>query len=365
MSASRETSVALSISNRDPCNDSNWATHHEHFLEFFEQKFEQAVCSLQQSTSPVIISLAGVWRLLRQRVLQGRDRSDPESHVENIRLQLEAVRGLGNAIRDGDILAIFGVVTLGFLDVYDGPFGDWQGHVYGAKALVAHASTNNLEMQAWCSRLPGFRQILSLAMWWDLWNAFLNKGRLLAFTDQQRAYMDPEFFDLVDCPADTFSIFVQIVQSIERGTRLDLPVTVSGQLLHLTKDESCISLKTKDAWRYAAVMAALGTDSSTRRTASLNTLMQDLGDNICCIVRSICPLSGRYRMMSGPIAVLGATSRIPHHVRTVEIYWSVCDSLKRPIFPHGRDVRPCIQTPDASLDISVHIGPSGYNKLET
>lgn len=339
----QNTSLALSLSHGDPHNDANWATHHEQFLDFFELKFEQAVGSLGQAGAPVKMSLAGVWRLFRQRVFRGRDASGHNGLVEHLRLQLDAVRGLGNAIKDGDILAIFGVVTLGFLDVYEGPFGDWQGHVRGAKALVTHVCPSDLEMHAWCCRVPGFRQVISLAMWWDLWNAFLNTGRVLTFTDQQRACMDPEFFDLVDCPPDTFSLFVQVVQSIASGEPLDLPVVISDQLLHLTKDETNLSSKTKDAWRYASVMAALAPGCTPQNTTR-GALVQSLGDNICRIARSVPPLSGRYRMLSGPIAVLGATSNIPSHVQAVELYWSVCDSLRQPIYPHGRDIRPCIQS---------------------
>lgn len=248
----------------DNPDDSNWTTHYLKYYEFFTAQFDKARRSITKerryrpqphsTTYPSVDrDLRDVWQLLYQR-LSGQippgttaavtsSNDDDESNtvsgrsVELLTSHTAALVTLNEAIKAGDILAIYGVVTLSFLDVYEGPFIDCQWHMHGARALLQLHCRDGPSLDALCAELAGLREAVSLLSWYDTMGFYFEQNRrnALVFPDWVRTGMRDEFFELVSCPRDAYMVYAAVVKArtAHRGNREDDgDVEMDGTTVH-------------------------------------------------------------------------------------------------------------------------------------
>lgn len=316
--------------------DSNWTTHYDKYLDFFVAKFNEAQAMCNQLDTPNH-SLADVWQLVWRRT-SGHQHSDDSIDMDSLRLHIAALRGINHATENGDIFAVFGIVTFAFLDVYEGSFGDWQQHLRGARALLDLHCPDRDRLIAAYGQVPGLSQAVSLLVWYDIMGTFLRRHGSTTFEDWHRAGMDDEFFRLVHCPKDTFELYILIIQARQEGTSDNLHLLTMQQLLLCTKDpqpaQDGLDML-ESAWRYAAVMAATELSKSHQAPGFADT-MNVLADKICTTVKAIPPGSGRYHHLACAVSVLGFNAKHSSHLEVVDTYWATCRSLTSPIYPNGR-----------------------------
>ncbi|KXJ86558.1 hypothetical protein Micbo1qcDRAFT_168361 [Microdochium bolleyi] len=256
----------------DNPSDSNWTTHYLRYYEYFTAQFEIArrTVTRERRYRPDMVMLAAspdpdrqpmpphlqqeqdhlaqqpphlqaepdhdlknVWLLLYHRI-SGQVPLDPAFAGNDINLlttKAGALAEVKDAIRAGDILAIYGVATLSFLDVYEGPFIDCQWHMLGARALLLLHCHDKASLDELCGDLAGLREAISLLSWYDTMGFFFEQDRrnALVFPDWVREGMPDDFFDLVSCPKDTYMVYAAVVKArtAHRGHREDGDETAS------------------------------------------------------------------------------------------------------------------------------------------
>ncbi|KAH7025069.1 uncharacterized protein B0I36DRAFT_434582 [Microdochium trichocladiopsis] len=378
----------LSAALEDNPEDSNWTTHYLAYYEFFTKQFAEARRSITKerryrpegvtpgpdASYPLVDrDLGNVWQLLWQR-LKGQIPHGPGDHhhtgsVELLTSHAAALAELNEAIRAGDILALYGVVTLSFLDVYEGPFIDCQWHMHGARALLQLHCHDAASLDALCAELAGLREAVSLLSWYDTMGFYFEQNRrnALVFPDWVREGMRDDFFQLVSCPRDSYMVYAAVVKArtAHRGRKEDdddvvkmaaaemdaqqkrhqrdlkLSMLAVQQILRTSFNltgRHDDTLVLQDSFRYAAALIATETahvggfiDNETDDTLST------LADRVCDKILAGVPVtSGKYRHLACQVTILGHHARTPRHRQAVDGYWMRCDTLARPIYPNGR-----------------------------
>lgn len=417
--------------------DSNWTTHYLKYYEFFTTQFAQARRAAtkerryrpdmvmissspdpdrqplpphlqehhpslfapppqqqQQQPCPMVDGdLKNVWLLLYQRI-SGQS-AIVDNNMDLLTSKAGALAEVKEAIRAGDILAIYGVVTLSFLDVYEGPFIDCQWHMLGAKALLQLHCHDLASLNALCAELAGLREAISLLSWYDTMGFYFEQDRrnALVFPDWVREAMHDDFFKLVSCPRDTYMVYAAVVKArtAHRGNREDGDATPSPPILTSAEAGGPAESSTatgaivagpkvqqqqqrdmkltmlgiqqilqtshsqhgrdyldqtsivKDCFRYAAALIAIetayttGDGSSAPIDSETAATLGALADRVCDKVLAGVPVnSGRYRHLAAQVTILGHHARTQRHRDAVGAYWTRCDTLARPIYPNGR-----------------------------
>lgn len=324
-----------------PVVGSNWGTDYQGYLEYFTEKFNQAKTRRGgKDASGLQDYMSGIWQLARHRTMGGSSpsRDDEEQDERLALLHVSALRELNRALMQKDILALFGIVTLSFVDVCEGPFVDCQKHLAGAKALLELHCDGPARLRALCGDIPGFRQALSLLLWYDVMEAFLKARHGLVFGDSYRECMGDDIFHVVHCPRDTFELYVAIVRArtepLLRGGNLYLPAM--KQVLRAREADPDPGQHLHNAWRYSAAMAAMGLDAPARDPGARDAV-ELLADKLAGSIQAISPDMPQYRHLLGPVTVLRAESSSEAHHRVADAYWTTCETLVRPIYLKGRE----------------------------
>lgn len=311
----------------------NWTTNYEKYLEFFKSKFAEAKLVQEAHSSSSSYSLSELWQLIWQRV------SEPvlnrDVGVDFLALHSAALEELRKATMHGDIMAMFGIVTFSFLDVFEGPFGDWDKHLLGARALIdLHCKTWE-ELDALYNEVPGLQHAMFLLIWYDIMGTFISGKSSPIFDDLHRASISEDFFGLVRCPKDTFDLYIQVIASRNGQAPDNLAYLAMEQILRIAPEEQTIVASAlQNAWRYGAAISALQV-SKSNPSASHQSVIALLADKLCTTVNAISPTSGEYRHMACAVSILGTCCSLSQHAATVERYWGICGSLDRPIYPRG------------------------------
>lgn len=253
---------------------------------------------------------------------------DGVTDVDDVLSHTTAVAALRHAIERSGIKAIFGIATFAFMDVYKGPFGAWQQHLKGARAVLDLYSITEEQLLSLCSQTSGFREILSLLCWYDVTGLIVRRDRGLIFEDRHRKFMDDGIFDLLGCPKDTYILLTAIAKlgfpHVIREPSLYFSAV--DQLLKISSGTQTHSHLLNDAWRYATVLSIFEADSVVRMDNE-NKVKRESIDRICQILEAIPPQSAKYRHLPFAAFMAGRHAQLPRHTQAVTAYWRTCMSF--------------------------------------
>ncbi|ENH68173.1 hypothetical protein FOC1_g10003804 [Fusarium oxysporum f. sp. cubense race 1] len=212
--------------------------------------------------------------------------------------RLAALKSLSEALNTADPAAFLGIAVFAFFEVVsDGVFGEWDCHLRGARSLLDCHCSNSEEFQRFSRRFTGLEEIVAYFAWWDTIGALVRQSTSntksgLIFDDWHRSSLGQDFFDRVGCPAETFWLFVSLVQSKESTNLSESLTRAMAQLLKLGMDKTEKG-KCSDIYRCAAVIAVLTTQSSSNGSeeTSFEVTLEFAVDRICHIIESACSRS--------------------------------------------------------------------------
>lgn len=322
-----------------PAQDANWTTHCSEYLAYFRQKVEFSRVKQPHLEAFGLVNtgdpLSAVWTFATKRMSQCLSAGEVTS-VDDFLSCTTAVAALRRAVDRSGIKAIFAIATFAFLDVYKGPFGVWQQHLRGARAILDSYCTTEEQLAGLCSQTNGLREILSLLCWYDVTGLVVRReARYLIFEDYHRKFMDDGIFDLVGCPRDAFMLLTAIAKSGFKNVALEPNICVSAV-------DPLISISSPgepqddlgQAWRCAAVLAMSEVDS-IQRAGNENQIKRQLIDRICQILTSIPPQSEKYRHLPFAAFMAGRHAQLSEHTQAVKGYWRTCLSYGDSIYPDG------------------------------
>lgn len=319
---------------------SNWTTHLANYLEYFSSKYAQARavrCEQEGLDYEDDHDINGIWTFAWRQISQRLQGGTEEEGCDQDQLYADALHGLTKAVECSNILAIFGITTLAFLDVQEGPFGQWTRHLKGARALLdLHCQGYSQLLQLYAST-PGLKQAVSLLNWYDVMGQLVHQDRRLVFEDFHRIEMEETLFDLVACPRATFCLYVQIAQGRMTSFPHQIYHSVTSQLLQVSCSFDDQHLLLQDAWRYATFHAALEClhpdgNENTKEASAL------VADKICDLIDKMDPLESTYVHLPVPVFFMGIHASTERHLRVADSFWSHFDSLSLPSYPYARSL---------------------------
>lgn len=331
-----QNSPSSTIPSRASVEDSpNWTSNLADYLHYFTSKYAQARVARNPHDGAAPDDpggVAGVWHFAWDHISQRLRESGSQHALNKHLLYSRALQGLNQAVQESDILAIFGMTTLAFLDVREGPFGRWARHLCGAKALLDLHCQDFEALSQLYSTTPGLKQAVSLLQWYDVMGLVIHQDRHLIFDDFHRRDMDPTFFELVGCAQDTFRLYVEIAQGYTTAAPHQAYHRMCTQLLKVSHSPDNEMLLLQDAWRYAAFYVALDYlhPDSVKETDEAAALV---ADSICDIVDKIMPLENHlFVHLKVQVFFMGIFAPKEHHLHKADSFWRFCESLSPPSY---------------------------------
>ncbi|KAF4502237.1 hypothetical protein FAGAP_1522 [Fusarium agapanthi] len=242
--------------------------------------------------------------------------------------RLAALKSLSEALNTADPAAFLGIAVFAFFEVVsDGVFGEWDCHLRGARSLLDCHCSNSEEFQQLSRRFTGLEEIVAYFAWWDTIGALVRQSTSntksgLIFDDWHRSSLGQDFFDRVGCPAETFWLFVSLVQSKDSTNLSESLTRAMAQLLKLGMDKTEKG-KCSDIYRCAAAIAVLTTSAGNEESASEVT-MEFAVDRICHIIESACSRSRYYPHMATPAYLAGMRAISSAQCKILGTYWRNC-----------------------------------------
>lgn len=313
----------------------NWTSNLADYLHYFTSKYAQARVARNPHVGLAPDDpggVAGVWHFAWDHISQRLRESGSHHALDKHLLYSRALQGLNQAVQESDILAIFGMTTLAFLDVREGPFGRWARHLRGAKALLDLHCQDFEALSRLYSTTPGLKQAVSLLLWYDVMGLVIHQDRRLIFDDFHRRDMEPTFFELVGCAQDTFRLYVEIAQGYTTAAPHQAYHRICTQLLKVSHSPDNEMLLLQDAWRYAAFYVALdylhpGSVKETDEAAAL------VADSICDIVDKILPLESHlFVHLKVQVFFMGIFAPKERHLLKADSFWRFCESSSPPSY---------------------------------
>jgi hypothetical protein len=299
-------------------------------------KLDQAWAS-HEATSPFLSlaetsDLSDVWNFAWTHI--GYEfRLGRNASVDNGLLHISALNALGRAVKAGHIFAIFGITTFAFLDVREGPFGGWERHLRGARALLDIHCNKDTQFKDICGRTPGLQQAISLLNWYDVMGLVIHQDRDLIFDDWHREYMDDAFFDLVGCPREKFQLYVNVAsRHISKDVQNSYHLVLT-QLLQLATNRMDEQTLLHDGWRLGAVLAAVSC-----LAPKINDTVGIIADRICDVVENVNRDHEAYVHLAVIVYLTGVYGTTTRHGVMVRRYWSFFNSRTVPEYPLAQEL---------------------------
>lgn len=311
----------------------NWTSNLADYLHYFTSKYAQASVARNPHLGAEPDDrggIAGVLHFAWDHISQGLRENGSHKALNEHLLYSRALQGLNQAVEESDILGIFGMTTLAYLDVREGPFGRWSRHLYGARALLDLHCQNFEGLAQLYTTTPGLKQAISLLLWFDVMGLIVHQDRHLIFDDFHRRDMDPTLFELVGCAQDTFRLYVEIAQGYTTAAPHQVYHRMYTQLLKVNRDSHDEKLLLQDAWRYAAFYVALDymhpdIVKETDEAAAL------VADSICDIVDKIIPLESHlYVHLKVQVFFMSIFATEERHLEKADSFWRFCESSSPP-----------------------------------
>lgn len=264
-----------------------------------------------------------------------QDEDDFEVH------RLATLASLNEVLETAEPVAFLAIAVFAFFEVVsDGAFGEWQRHLRGARSLLDYHCRSPGEFAALSARVPGLSEMLAYFSWWDVVGSIIRRlsrspagsDEGLIFLPWHRGLMDDDFFSAVGCPANTFQLFVSLIEG-SPGAVEHRHVQAMGQLLQLGSDQTDQG-QCADGWRCAAAVAVLTWDDYASEVGGLASMrraaLTSAVDRICHIVAAAQPTSRYYAHKATAIFLAAINASSPEHCRVVETYWQNCQTGELP-----------------------------------
>lgn len=310
------------------------------FLRRLTAFYEQVQSTASKNPSDKAGQLVSrVWDFVLARIHRSRS-----SHADTdaVRSHVAALMGLNEAIQEAHPMALFGIATFAFFEVCEGPFGQWQCHLSGARSLLDLHCRCRADLDRLAQQIAGLTEIVAHLVWFDAMGAIIRGSRGLIFDDWHReTTLTESFFAVVGCPADTFALFVALARLQPDMSPLELSLRAMDQLLQLQAhpDDATERGQTANAWRCAAVIAVLGRirieDDSYSQTQTRRKTLAAVVDRACQAIASIPPSSGFYVHLAATAYLAGLNATTPAQCDVIRTYWRNCRSGALPYYPDG------------------------------
>lgn len=306
------------------------------FLRRLTAFYEQVQSTASKNPSDKAIQLVSrVWDFVVSRIHRSRS---TDADADAVRSHVAALMGLNEAIQQAHPIALFGIATFAFFEVCEGPFGQWQRHLYGARSLLDLHCRCRADLDRLSQQISGLTEIVAHLVWFDAMGAIIRGSRGLIFDYWHRETLTDSFFAVVGCPADTFALFVSLARLQPEMHPLDLSFRAMDQLLKLQRahpDDVTERGQTANAWRCAAVIAILsriddGSSAPTRRTT-----LAAVVDRACQAIASIPPSSGFYVHLAATAYLAGLNATTTAQCDVIRTYWQNCRSGALSYYPDG------------------------------
>ncbi|ETN43077.1 uncharacterized protein HMPREF1541_02235 [Cyphellophora europaea CBS 101466] len=311
----------------------NWTSSLNDYLGYFSHQHAQAKVARGRA-SEQSFELSSIWGFVWEHVShQVRRSSDLDAGGHNL-LYSKALQDVNGAVENGDILAIFGITTLAFLDVREGPFGRWEQHLRGARALLDLHCPGIEDLQKLYADTPGLKQAISLLNWYDVMGVIIHQDRRLLFEDFHRQDMHPDLFQLVGCPEDTYFLYVRIAQGQMISRPHQIHHSVTAQIMKGSPSSFDDISLLADAWRYTTFFAALvylQFDSTwTDETSNL------VADRICDILERIQPRDMVYVHLPVTMFFMVIYASTERHMAVATRSWAYFEQESLPSYPNAQ-----------------------------
>ncbi|EXJ92675.1 hypothetical protein A1O3_01227 [Capronia epimyces CBS 606.96] len=347
ITASSDTTSPRSSVDDVDIQSINWTTDISSALQYFAAKLDlgrcQSALSPTSAPSPNTDDMSDIWKFAWKRTASHVGRPDKNVNDDDDPqfLHLAALSALSRMVRAGHIFAIFGITTFAFLDVREGPFGDWGRHLQGARALLNIHCGNLAEFTQVCDSTPGLQQAVSLLNWYDVMGSVVHQDRQLVFDAFHREYMDDSLFELTGCERETFQLYINVVHrrephsfDMEKLYHLTVIQLLKLQTQHDDQDSSQQSL-IRDAWRLGAVLACVGRSAFSSECLLIVTMVID---KLCTIISTIRQNNEAYLHLALPVYLIGVHGTKDKHQAQVKLYWSFFNCRKVPEYPHAQEL---------------------------
>lgn len=266
----------------------------------------------------------------------------PES-MESVRHYLEALMVLNETLATANPVALLGIATFAFFEVCDGPFGEWQCHLYGARSLLDHHCNSRLDLDRLSQEITGLTEIVAHLVWFDTIGTIIRGHTGLIFDDWHRQTLDESFFNGVGCPSETFNLFVDLAKVDIASNALDFSIRAMDQLLKVEKDQTDRA-HSANAYRCTAVIAVLSRmrdvlDNNNYNIDSANSRSRALAsavDQVCEAIASIPSTSRYFTHLAATAYMAGLNANTVEQCNIVRSYWQNCRSVD---FTHYMDAQ--------------------------
>ena len=319
-------------------DNAGWTTGIANYLRYFTLQYTEARTAHDPQklhNDDEYTGFFDVWAFAWKRISLRMTGGTPDDGLDQDLLYSNALQGLKRSVESGDILALFGITVFAFLDVREGPFGQWTRHLRGARALLDVHCRNFGELSVLYQSTPGLKQAISLLNWYDCMGAIIHKDRGLVFEDFHRVEIDPALFDLVGCPRDTFFVYVRLAEGHLSELSHETYHSSMAQLLQLSHSTDDEKLQLQDAWRYASVLVALEElyPDVASEAATTSTV---IADKICDIIEVVPPASASYLHLPVAVYFVGIHAATERHHEVGRHFWGYFDSNPTPAYPNAQ-----------------------------
>lgn len=264
----------------------------------------------------------------------GTSPGEGSESMDVARHRLAALMELNGALKTASPFAILGIAAFAVFEVFDGAFGVWQRHIYGAKSLLDCHCRNLDELEQLSESVTGLTEVVARLIWFDTMGSIARGTTGLIFEDWHRQILNESFFRIVGCPTDTFDLFISVAKGDACSNPMDACFQAMNQLLKMSPGSSewdlCSNMN-----RCGAVLAVLRKVGPEVKSSTRDATVLSAMDNMCRLISAIPPSSPFFIHMATSVYLAGINATTSQHCDVVRGYWSGCNSAGVPRYPDG------------------------------
>ena len=242
--------------------------------------------------------------------------------IETTRHRLGTIIGLNEAVEAANPFAILGIAAFALLEVHEGPFGEWQRHLQGARSLLDHHCRTPEALTKLSVTVTGLVRIVYQLVWLDTLGALARGTTGLIFDDWHRDMLDAEYLLTMACEPDTFALFNAVAKGEMVLDPLNGAMLALDQLAKIDNDTSQRGLAT-NVNRYGATLAALARLPDTALPSRQSALSSTV-ERMCLAIDAMEATSQFYIHVTVPVYLAGMFAETNRQCEAVRTYYTNC-----------------------------------------